>query len=61
MNAFSSLSTEDRWEEYDHSKILIFTPVGLIAREKVSFVCVHSRLLYALTFYKISLVTLTFF
>ncbi|KAG8198999.1 hypothetical protein JTE90_001798 [Oedothorax gibbosus] len=36
MNAFSSLSTEDRWEEYDHSKILIFTPVGLIPREKVA-------------------------
>ncbi|GFT86226.1 hypothetical protein NPIL_88431 [Nephila pilipes] len=35
MNAFSSLSTEDRWEEYDHSKILIFTPVGLRPQDKV--------------------------
>ncbi|GFX60376.1 hypothetical protein TNCV_4075981 [Trichonephila clavipes] len=36
MNAFNSLSTKDCWEEYDHSKILIFTPVGLMPQEKVA-------------------------
>ncbi|GBM83234.1 hypothetical protein AVEN_81999-1 [Araneus ventricosus] len=36
MNAFNSLSTEDRWEEYDHSKILIFTPAGLKPQQKMS-------------------------
>ncbi|CAL1286760.1 unnamed protein product [Larinioides sclopetarius] len=36
MNAFNSLSTEDRWEEYDHSKILIFTPAGLKPQQKIA-------------------------
>ncbi|GIX86188.1 hypothetical protein CEXT_383971 [Caerostris extrusa] len=36
MSAFNSLSTEDRWDEYDHSKILIFTPAGIKAQQKVA-------------------------
>ena len=32
---FNSLSTVDRWEEYDHSKIFIFTPAGLRGKAKV--------------------------
>ncbi|XP_015921258.1 uncharacterized protein F21D5.5 [Parasteatoda tepidariorum] len=33
---FDSLSTQDRWEEYDHSKIFIFTPAGIKGQNKVA-------------------------
>ncbi|KAF8781717.1 bifunctional polynucleotide phosphatase/kinase-like [Argiope bruennichi] len=36
MDAFNSLLTEDRWEEYDHSKMLIFTPADLKPQKKVA-------------------------
>lgn len=36
VDNFNSLSTEDRWEEYDHSKIFIFTPAGLMGKTKVA-------------------------
>lgn len=32
---FNALTTENRWEEYDHSKIFIFTPAGLRGKSKV--------------------------
>lgn len=36
VNDFNSLSTEDNWEEYDHSKIFIFTPGSLRGKAKIA-------------------------
>ncbi|XP_054720031.1 uncharacterized protein F21D5.5-like [Uloborus diversus] len=36
VDDFQALSTTDTWEEYDHSKILIFTPAYMKGAEKVA-------------------------
>ncbi|XP_035215415.1 bifunctional polynucleotide phosphatase/kinase-like [Stegodyphus dumicola] len=36
VDDFNSLTTVDRWEEYDHSKIFIFTPAGLRGQTKIA-------------------------